>query len=98
MIVTEVTTCPYIASRHPNESTSPHIIFEGTKKQCEAYILDIYNLKMDAPYAGTVAEALRFCRKRESIDGLSRSSFKGHHLRFDYDSRIYEVTTKKNLR
>lgn len=97
MIVTMVTTDPYIASRHPDESTTPHQVFEGTKKECEQYLLDVYNNKMDAPYASRVCDAVRFSNKSNNIDGMSRYCLKGKHLCFSYDSRYWEITTKKQL-
>lgn len=99
MVVITRTTCPYIASRN-GEKTYWTIVFEGTKKQCECYILDVYNQKVNAPYATSVAQAIRFTKKQRTIDGLSRWFLQGPNrnrkfLQLDYDSRIWRTATKK---
>jgi hypothetical protein len=92
MVVFFTSTDPYIASRHGEKNG---IEFEGTKKQCERYLLDLYNDMMDAPFASRICDAVRLCNKLNKIDGLSRSALKGHRLSFSYDSRVWEIMTKK---
>ena len=95
MVVFFTSTDPYIASRNLEKNG---IVFEGTKKECENYLLKLYNDKMNAPYATRVCDAVRFCNKLNQIDGLSRSSLKGHRLSFSYDSRFWEIMTKKEVK
>lgn len=92
MVVFFTSTDPYIAGRHGEKNG---VVFEGSKKECEKYLLELYNDKMDAPYATKVCDAVRFCNKLIQIDGLSRSALKGHRLSFSYDSRVWEIMTKK---
>lgn len=94
MVVFFTSTDPYIASRNREKNG---VVFEGSKKECENYLLKLYNDKMNAPYATRVCDAVRFCNKLNQIDGLSRSSLKGHRLSFSYDSRFWEIMTKKEV-
>lgn len=91
MVVFFTSTDPYIASRCGEKKG---IEFEGTKKECERYLLDLYNDRMNV-HASRICDAVRFCNKMNKVDGLSRSALKGHRLSFSYDSRVWEIMTKK---
>ena len=94
MIVKFSSIDPYIASRY-GENTC--IVFEGTKKQCENYLLDLFNEKDDF-YAQNIGEAIKKSNKRGNWDGLFRSTCKGHRAYFRYDSRQWEIMTKKEYK
>ena len=91
MIVYFTSENPYIASRN-NEHNG--IVFEGTKKECEGYLLELFN-KYDELYACSVGEAIRKSNKRGHYDGLFRDSGKGHRCYFRYDSRSWDIMHKK---
>lgn len=97
MVVTKVTTCPYIASRNYGESTSEQIIFEGTKKECEYFLLDEFNDKFQNEiYAETVGKAVRWSNHKGCYDGLFRIK-KGGRLYMNWDSRVWEIKFKKEV-
>ena len=72
------------------------IDFEGTKKECENFLLDLFNEKNEL-FAQSVGEAIRMSNRRGNYDGLFRSSCKGHRAYFRYDSRSWEIMTKKEF-
>lgn len=96
MVVTKLTTDPYIASRNYSESTTGKIVFEGTKKECEEFLLDEFNKHFDT-YAESVSEALRWTDKRGCYDGLYRLPYKGKNLYMNWDSRHWEIKHKKDV-
>jgi hypothetical protein len=93
MLVIKKTTCPYIASRN-NESTDYSVVFEGTKNECEQYLLDIVNENFDCQYFESIRKALTFFRKKNTHDGI----WKLKRINLSYDSREWHICTKKEFK
>lgn len=99
MVVTKVTTCPYIASHNYGESTSEKIVFEGTKKECENFLLGEFNDKFQNEiYAESISQALKWSDKRGCYDGIFRNPYHGKNLYMNYDSRVWEIKFKKEVK
>lgn len=96
MVVTIVTTDPYIASKNYGESTSEAIVYEGTKKECEGFLLEEFN-RLFETYAESVRKALLWTTKRGCYDGLYREPYHGKNLYMNFDSRHWEIKHKKDV-
>lgn len=92
MIVKFTCTDPYIASRNGEKKG---IVFEGTKKECEEYVYDVFCDNESNFTGNSIGTAIRWSNKRNCWDGIFRSNCRGHRLYTRYDSRIWEIMTKK---
>lgn len=95
MVVTFKCSDPYIATRN-SEPTQATIIFEGSKKECEKIMLDIFNKNFEF-YASNVYQAIKWSNTLNNYDGLFRSHCHGNNLYMHHDSRYWEVSYKKNV-
>lgn len=94
MIVTKQTTNPYIASRNYGESVEPQVVFEGNKKECEEYLLEVFNENEGTNY-DSVGSAIRFSNHRGTYDGIFRTEKK--RLYMNFDSRYWEIINKNEI-
>lgn len=92
MVVVFQCTDPYIASRNREETC---ICFEGTKKECEQYLLREFEDQESRVFSRT-CDAVRYSNRRGNFDGLYRDNHGGLYLR--YDSRALEIMTKGEAR
>lgn len=98
MVVTKKTIDPYIASRNYGESTSEQIVFEGTKKECEKFLLDEFNDRFQNEIqCDSVGQAIRWSNKRGCLDGLYRNNYHGKNLFMHWDSRYWEIKHKNEV-
>ena len=80
---------PYIESRHGEETC---IAFEGSKKDCEKFLLDEF-MDQESRVFDRTCDAVRYSNRRGNFDGLFRSPHGSLYLR--YDSRNWEIMTKR---
>ena len=88
MVVVFQSLDPYIASRHREQTC---IAYEGTKKECEKFLLDEF-MDQESRIFSRTCDAVRYSNRRGNFDGLYRDSHGGLYLR--YDSRAWEIMTK----
>ena len=83
---------PYIASRNREETC---IAYEGTKKECEKFLLDEF-MDQESRVFSRTCDAVRYSNRHGNFDGLYRDNHGGLYLR--YDSCHWEIMTKKEAR
>lgn len=64
MVVVFKCNDPYIASRHGEETC---ITFEGSKKECEKYLLDVF-IDQESRIFSRVCDAVRYSNRRDNFD------------------------------
>lgn len=96
MVVTFRYIDPFIASRHGRD-INESIVFEGSKKECENYLLNEFNDCFSSEtFQDSVKNAVRWSNKRNCFDGLFRT-LKQKRLYMNWDSRQWEIKFKKEL-
>lgn len=91
MVVVFKCNDPYIASRNREETC---ITFEGSKKGCEKYLLDVF-MDQESRIFSRVCDAVLYSNRRDNFDGLFRNQYGNKSLYLRYDSRSWEIMTKK---
>ena len=91
MVVVFKCNDPYIASRNREETC---IAFEGSKKECENFLLMEFEDQESRVFSRT-CDAVRYSNRRGNYDGLFRNKYGEKNLYLLYDSRTWEIMTKK---
>lgn len=91
MVVVFKCNDPYIASRNREETC---ITFEGSKKECERFLLDEF-IDQESRVFSRVCDAVRYSNRRGNFDGLFRNQYGDKSLYLRWDSRSWEIMTKK---
>ena len=91
MVVVFQSLDPYIASRNGEKTC---IAYEGTKKECEKFLLNEFEDQESRVFSRT-CDAVRYSNRRGNFDGLYRNQYGNKSLYLRYDSRHWEIMTKK---